>query len=67
MTAELTLQTRYARNEKFLSGSFERMSLGSRWPILTATVTLGLPNIARSEFNYQRWTLDAEGTQRFGP
>ena len=67
VTAELTLQTRYARNEKFLSGAFERMSLGSRWPILTATVTLGLPNIARSEFNYQRWTLDAEGTRRLGP
>ena len=67
VTAELTLQTRYARNEKFLSGAFERVSLGSKWPVLTGTLTLGLPNIAGSEFSYQRWTLDAEGTQRLGP
>ena len=34
---------------------------------LTATVTLGLPNIARSEFNYQRWTLDAEAPDAWDP
>jgi hypothetical protein len=67
VTAELTLQTRYARNEKFVSGAFERVSLGSNWPILTGTVTLGMPGILQSEFNYQRWTLDAEGTRRLGP
>ena len=67
VTAELTLQTRYARNEKFVSGAFERVSLGSNWPILTGTITLGIPGIVGSEFNYQRWTLDAEGTRRLGP
>ncbi len=67
VTAELTIQTRYARNEKFVSGAFERVSLGSNWPILTGTVTLGLPRVLGSEFNYQRWTMDAEGTQRLGP
>ncbi|MEY3010642.1 MAG: hypothetical protein RLZZ314_1284 [Bacteroidota bacterium] len=67
VTAELTLQTRYARNEKFLTGAFERISLGSKWPVLTGTVTLGLPRIGGSEFSYQRWTLDAEGTKRIGP
>ena len=67
VTSELTLQTRYARNEKFLSGAFERVSLGSNWPILTGTATFGLPNVVGSEFNYQRWTLDAEGIQRMGP
>ena len=41
--------------------------MGSNWPILTATATLGLPNVLGSEFNYQRWTLDAEGIQRMGP
>lgn len=67
VTAELTLQTRYARNEKFVSGAFERVSLGSKWPILTGTVTLGIPGILGSEFSYQRWTIDAEGTRRLGP
>lgn len=67
ITAELTLQTRYARNEKFVSGAFERVSLGSKWPILTGTLTMGIPGILNSEFNYQRWTLDAEGTRRLGP
>ena len=67
VTSELTIQTRYAHQEKFVSGAFERLSLGSKWPILTGTVTMGLPGIAGSEFSYQRWTMDAEGTQRFGP
>ena len=67
VTAELTFQTRYARNEKFVSGAFERVSLGSNWPILTGTATLGLPRVIGSEFDYQRWTLDAEGTARLGP
>ena len=67
VTAELTLQTRYARNEKFVSGAFERVSLGSKWPILTGTVTMGIPGILGSEFSYQRWTIDAEGTRRLGP
>lgn len=66
-TAELTIQTRYARREKFLSGDFERISLGSKLPILTGTATLGIPGLFGSEFNYQRWTLDAEGTARLGP
>jgi hypothetical protein len=67
VTAELTFQTRYARNEKFVSGAFERVSLGSNWPILTGTATLGLPRVIGSEFDYQRWTLEAEGTARLGP
>ena len=67
VTAELTLQARYARNEKFVSGAFERVSLGSNWPILTGTVTLGLPRVLGSEFNYQRWTMDAEGTHGWAP
>ena len=65
VTAELTIQTRYARNEKFVSGAFERVSLGSKFPVLTGTVTLA------SEHRQKREaipTLDADAeAKRLGP
>ena len=66
-TAESTLQLRYARNEKFVSGSIQRVSLGSRAPIVTLTTTQGWKGIAGSQFRYGRYTLGLEGRLRFGP
>ena len=54
-TAETTLQLRYARNEKFVSGSIQRVSLGSRAPIVTLTTTQGWKGIAGSQFRYSRY------------
>jgi len=66
-TAESTLQLRYAHNEKFVSGAFERVSLGSKAPVITATTTQGWKGIAGSQFRYGRYTLGVEGKLRMGP
>lgn len=66
-TAESTLQLRYAHNEKFVSGAFERVSLGSKAPVITATTTQGWKGVAGSQFRYGRYTLGVEGKLRMGP
>jgi hypothetical protein len=66
-TAESTLQLRYAHQEKFVSGAFERVSLGSRAPIVTLTTTQGWKGVAGSQFRYGRYTLGLEGKLRWGP
>lgn len=67
ITAESTLQLRYARNEKFISGAIQRKSLGSRFPIITATTTQGWKGIAGSMYRYGRYTLGLQGKMRLGP
>jgi hypothetical protein len=67
ITAESTVLLRYAHSEKFVSGAFERVSLGSRFPIITATTTQAWKDIAGSQFRYGRYTLEMEGKLRFGP
>ena len=67
ITAESTLQVKYAYGEKFVSGAFDRVSLGSKFPIVTATTTQAWKNIAGSQYRYGRYTLELEGQLRFGP
>ena len=67
ITAESTFQLRYAKNEKFVSGSVERYSIGSRAPIFTLTTTQGWKGIAGSQYRYGRYTLGVEGKFRLGP
>jgi len=52
--AEITLKTRFAKNEKFLMGEFERVSLSTDRPILEFYLTKGIKGVLDSEFNYFR-------------
>ena len=67
ITAESTLQVKYAYGEKFVSGAFDRVSLGSKFPIVTVTTTQAWKNIGGSQYRYGRYTLELEGRLRFGP
>tara|TARA_B110000503_G_scaffold73059_1_gene112919 strand:+ start:15425 stop:17893 length:2469 start_codon:yes stop_codon:yes gene_type:complete len=66
ITTELTGVLRYAFQERFVSGEFERISLGTEWPILTGTMTWGMPGVLGSQYQYIRSTLDAEDVVRIG-
>jgi hypothetical protein len=57
-TAEVTLNTRFAYNEKVVRGEFERVSLGSIYPIIDLELTAGLPNVLESDFEYYRIRLN---------
>ncbi len=52
--AEVTLNTRLAYNEKFVHGEFERISLGSEYPILNFNFTAGIKNIFHSDYEYYK-------------
>ncbi len=52
--SEATLNLRFAYNEKIIRGEFERLSLGSSYPIIKIELTKGFKNVFSSEFDYSR-------------
>jgi len=60
ITTELTLNTRFAFNEKFVMGEFERMSLGTDYPILNFDFTTGLQGIFNSQYEYYKLHFSIE-------
>jgi hypothetical protein len=61
-TSEVGFGLRFAFQEKFLMGEFERISLGTKYPIFQANVAYGLPNFfeknqeyLRMNFQIQQW------------
>lgn len=53
-TAEVGLNTRFAYKEKYVSGDFARVSLGTSYPTLELHLAWGLPNLAQSEYGYHK-------------
>ena len=53
-TSEISLNMRFAYNEKFLMGEFERVSLGTTYPIFEANYSYGIPNLINSDYSYHR-------------
>lgn len=51
---EIRNQIMYTKDEKFISGSFDRFSLGSKSPIISLTHTLGIKGVAGSEYHFNR-------------
>jgi hypothetical protein len=53
-TAEISLNTRFAYKEKYVSGDFARVSLGTPYPTVELHWSSGLPHLATSEYGYQK-------------
>ena len=53
-TSEISLRVRYAFLEKFLESTFNRISLGSPYPIVDVKYTKGLAGIFNSNYNYSK-------------
>lgn len=53
-TAEVTLRLRYAFLEKFLESTFNRISLGSEYPVVELKYTKGLSGVFNSGFDYNK-------------
>jgi len=52
--SEVTFNLRFAKNEKFIRGEFERTSLGTDKPILNLYLTAGLKNVFESQYEYYK-------------
>ena len=54
VTSEVSFHTRFAYHEEYVSGEFDRVSLGTSFPILTAHYTYGIPNILGSQYEFHK-------------
>jgi len=57
MACEVSLKTRFAFNEKVLSGEFERVSLGTPYPVIDLDFTAGFKGVFNSDFEYYRTSI----------
>ncbi|MCK4661245.1 MAG: carboxypeptidase-like regulatory domain-containing protein [Bacteroidales bacterium] len=64
---EIILNTRFAYNEKFLLGEFERISLGTRFPILNLNFTFCPENILESDYQYYKLNFNIEHKFNINP
>lgn len=55
---EVRLNVRFAHKEKFISGDFTRVSLGTKWPVLQVNYAKSLQNAFRGEYDYQKIVLN---------
>ena len=55
---EVRLNVRFAYKEKFISGDFSRISLGTKWPVLQFNYAKSLQNAFMGEYDYQKVVLN---------
>lgn len=55
---EVRLNVRFAYKEKFISGDFSRISLGTKWPVVQINYAKSLQNAFRGEYDYQKVVLN---------
>ncbi|NNC83065.1 MAG: hypothetical protein HKN79_05765 [Flavobacteriales bacterium] len=65
-TTELKLKTRFAYKEKYVYGEFERVSLGTRFPVLTAEIGLGMQGLFGGQYEYRKVRLGMQHKVRMG-
>ncbi len=56
-SSEFIVSLRYAHDEQFLEGNFDRISLGSKYPILELQLALGVKDLFGGQYKYQRLNL----------
>jgi len=52
ISTEFQLVTRFAYKEKFVMGEFERVSMGTTYPIIELKYSYGVPNLWNSNYEY---------------
>ncbi len=56
-TTEFIFKTRYAFKEDFIDAGYDRVSLGSKYPIIEFQYTLGAKGVLNSDYNYHKLSL----------
>lgn len=59
-TTEIVFKTRFAYKERLLSGAFEDVSLGSKFPIVELAYTAGIKGVLDSEYDYHKLRLSLQ-------
>ncbi|MBP7809272.1 MAG: carboxypeptidase-like regulatory domain-containing protein [Bacteroidia bacterium] len=64
---EARLNIRFAYREKFVGGDFERVSLGTTWPIVQLNYAKSLQNAFGGEYDYQKLAVNIFDRIRITP
>ena len=56
-TTDFTINFHIAYKEKFIFGDFERISLGTKFPIFDIYITKGIKDFLKSDFSYSEFRL----------
>ncbi len=56
-TTEFSIHTRFAYQEKYVSGQFDRVSMGTTYPVVQLRYSFGVKNIFKSDYDYQRLSI----------
>lgn len=65
-TSEISLYTRFARNEEFIEGEFNRISLGTKHPVFTLNYTYGIKGVLKSDYEYHKLILKYKHKLKLG-
>ncbi|MEZ4937238.1 MAG: DUF5686 family protein [Crocinitomicaceae bacterium] len=65
-TTELFFQVRYGQGERFISGQFDRLSLGSKKPIISMKYTLSAKGFLGSDYTYHKFEVDLDHRPKIG-
>jgi hypothetical protein len=66
-TSEFRFLFRFAYDEKFIEGAFNRVSLGTKYPILQMNFVTSIPNLYEGLFSYKKFVLKIEDRLRIHP
>ena len=66
-TSEIGLGVRFAYQEKFVSGEFERVSLGTKWPILEVDYRVGVNDLIGGDYDYHKLKVQLSDDLPLGP
>ena len=62
----VNLSTRFAYRETFVSGEFDRISLGTKYPVLKASLQLGIKGQEFGDFEYQKFKASVQDETPLG-
>lgn len=65
-TSEVIFRYRWAKNEEFISGAFDRTSVRSKYPILSIQGVFGIKGLFGGHYNYQKLDFILEHNARLG-
>jgi hypothetical protein len=66
-TSEFSIFTRFAFKEDFVEGEFDRISLGSKYPIIGIEGVFGFRDVFNSDYEYQKLNIYISGRLKTKP
>lgn len=65
-TSELRIFTRFAWDDKYIAGEFERTSVGTKFPVIKLQYTYGIKDFFKGDYTYHKLHVDIDDRFRTG-